>query len=472
MTSYRNNLMRFPMKARILAVLASAVLVACGGGGGGGSAPTTPTVPATPAPTVTLSLAQTKASVGTAVALNWSSTNATSCTGSDGLSGSQLTSGSTSVTPSAGGQVKYTITCTGAGGSAAASATLTVPMPVLATSYLNAKTTNVGPQTMPRSTAFIKDEAITAGHQYGDFFQEGEYSMLAASNVFAGVNGFGSTVAGKIYFFKKINGVWTDRTSDLLADQTGCISPRKVVVADFNGDGKPDAFISCHGIDGNLPPGATSGERPRFIMSRSDGKYDNKLADFSCYCHGATAADFSGKGYADLVIADPVVFGRSVYLTNNQNGTWTDSPEKLPMVVRKTIFSVEFVDANGDGKQDLALLGAAAVQPASWQFPGRVVLNDGTNNFDATKSALMFPVDQFGETEAVDIIVKDSKIYLLKAVYQGTNPIASLYVMSYSVPTMSTVFNAKVAEDKDTLWFTIFGGKVVGAFTSNPYTVD
>jgi hypothetical protein len=190
-----------------------------------------------------------------------------------------------------------------------------------------------------------------------------------------------------------------------------------------------------------------------------------------CYCHGATAADFSGKGYADLVLADPVVLNRAVYL-KNQNGTFVDTPAKLPDTNRKTIWNVEFVDANADGKQDLALLGSNAVQPASWQFPARVILNDGSDSFDGSKSVLSIPVDQFGETEATDIIVKDGKIYLLKAVYLNGAAIASLYVMSYNVPTMTQASNAKVADDKDTLWFTIYNGKVVNEFASNPYTVD
>lgn len=117
------------MKTRILAVLSASVLAACGGGGGGGSS--APVAPSNPAPTVSVTLSQTSAFTNAAVDVSWSSTNATSCTGSDGLSGSLQTSGKQSVSASVAGTVKYTVSCTGAGGTSSAFATLTVNSPTV-----------------------------------------------------------------------------------------------------------------------------------------------------------------------------------------------------------------------------------------------------------------------------------------------------------------------------------------------------
>ena len=76
-----------------------------------------------PAPTATLSANPTSITSGQSSTLTWSSTNATSCTGT-GFTASG-TSGSTTVTPTV--TTTYSITCTGAGGtSPAASATVTV----------------------------------------------------------------------------------------------------------------------------------------------------------------------------------------------------------------------------------------------------------------------------------------------------------------------------------------------------------
>ena len=116
--------MRKNIVSIVAASLLTSVLVACGGGGGGG----------TPAPTVTLNSSSTSVYQGDSVTLTWASTNATSCTASDGWIGSLATSGTSAQTPISVGQVTYTITCTGIGGSAAKIVNLTVaiaPTPII-----------------------------------------------------------------------------------------------------------------------------------------------------------------------------------------------------------------------------------------------------------------------------------------------------------------------------------------------------
>jgi len=104
-------------------------LQACGGGNN-----STPAAP----PTVNISVNPASITVGQSTTLTWSSTLASSCSASDGWSGSQQPMGSATETPTAAGTVTYTLTCTGtaSGGgtyggggsapSASQSATLTV----------------------------------------------------------------------------------------------------------------------------------------------------------------------------------------------------------------------------------------------------------------------------------------------------------------------------------------------------------
>lgn len=462
------------MKSK-LSLLALAFLTACGGGGS--SAPSTPV---TPAPSISITLSAPKIFIGDTVKISWTSSNATTCTGIEGFAGIQPISGTINFTPTVGGQFKYSLRCTGAGGSSDGIQTVMVPIPPQRTSYLNRQNINMAPQKMPVSSTFIKDEAITAGHAYGDFFQDGTLAMVAATNVFAGTNGNGSTVAGRIYFFHSDGkGGWIDQTDKILSanDRAGCISPRKVLVADFNGDKKPDVFVACHGIDGNIPAGFPIGEKPRYLLSQTDGSYKNKQLDLNCYCHGASAADFNGGGFADVVLASPPVLDRVAYLKNNKDGTFSEEINKFPSLYKKSIWGIEFLDADGNGTFDLALNGGIKTGDVLWDYNARIILNSNNNSFNSS-SEILFPLDKEADTGWSDIIIKDNKVAVLK--YYDTSPLEKwpdgsnkkdLYVEILNFPVMSLVSSAKVAPDKDTVWFTLYNGNIMNAFSHNPYSV-
>jgi Subtilase family len=101
------------------------------------------------APTLTLSASSVVA--GKPVTITWSSLTATACTASGDWSGALKASGSQTLTPSAAGTDKYTLTCTNAGGnSVAATATLTVTAaapPAVPSLTLAAKSIAVGAST-------------------------------------------------------------------------------------------------------------------------------------------------------------------------------------------------------------------------------------------------------------------------------------------------------------------------------------
>jgi len=136
-----------------VAGLTAAVVVGCGGGysGGGGSgmgagyggAPM-PTVKFTaPAQPMTVSLGQ-------GVKLTWAASNATSCAaatssamGGD-FTGSQPTSGSVQVAPSAAGSVAYTLTCTGSGGMATATSPVITVKPSILSVLSGVKSVTIG----------------------------------------------------------------------------------------------------------------------------------------------------------------------------------------------------------------------------------------------------------------------------------------------------------------------------------------
>ncbi len=76
------------------------------------------------APTLTFSANPTSVQMGSSSLLTWDSTNATSCTASNGWSGSKAVDGSQSVTPSA--TTMYQLECVGAGGTTTQSVVVNV----------------------------------------------------------------------------------------------------------------------------------------------------------------------------------------------------------------------------------------------------------------------------------------------------------------------------------------------------------
>jgi uncharacterized protein (TIGR03118 family) len=127
-------------RARLLAVMQVAAVLAagCGGGGygdggsgGGGMNP----------PTVSLSAQPTSIVLGAASTLTWSSSSGTTCTASGAWTGAKAAAGTESVTPTATGTQTYTLSCSGGtysgSGSASAALTVTAPSAFSATSLVS-----------------------------------------------------------------------------------------------------------------------------------------------------------------------------------------------------------------------------------------------------------------------------------------------------------------------------------------------
>ena len=101
--------------------------LSCSGAGGTVTDSVTIQVNQPPVPTLNLSASATTIDSGDSATLNWSSSNATSCTASGAWSGSRGTTGNQSVSPSA--DSTYSLSCSGAGGTVTDSVTIQVNQP-------------------------------------------------------------------------------------------------------------------------------------------------------------------------------------------------------------------------------------------------------------------------------------------------------------------------------------------------------
>jgi hypothetical protein len=287
------------------------------------------------------------------------------------------------------------------GSSSSSSSTGSAPLAPIAvqrTSYLNAKNIDVGSSDIPRQNIYL------AAYAYADFFQDGSESLITIEqrHCIPGLCQAGMTpaptyadaVPSQIYFYHRENGVWVDRTSKLLADSSTCVEARKAAVADLNGDGKPDVVLACTGYDASPFPG----ENPRVLLSQPDGAYKSTtLTNIQGFVHSVAAIDTTGSGYADLVFSGIGPFGngniqRPVYYTNNHDGTFS-ATTKLDSSVLDSVYTIEPIDLNGDGKYDLVFSGTESssnVDPTVAQSMQSVIYyNDGSYNFGPSSKHLL-----------------------------------------------------------------------------------
>ena len=128
--------MRVSNWGKVTSGLFVSVLAGCGGGHGGGGYGGSPM---NPAPTVSFSQPAAAATInyGQSLTVTWTSAYTTSCTATTSsaaggaFTGTQMTSGSMTVVPTAAGNYTYTLSCTGTGGTKSASASVTVTTNIL-----------------------------------------------------------------------------------------------------------------------------------------------------------------------------------------------------------------------------------------------------------------------------------------------------------------------------------------------------
>jgi len=147
---------------------------------------------------------------------------------------------------------------------------------------------------------------------------------------------------------------------------TKAINPKAVLLEDFNGDGRLDAFIADHGMDKEPMPGAQN----TLVLSTPEGKLrdaTDQLPQQSDYTHSASAGDIDGDGDIDIFLGNmfeattraALPYDSPHFLINDGQGNFVADFGRIPRqridAEVNWIPTVFLFDANADGYSDLIL---------------------------------------------------------------------------------------------------------------------
>jgi len=162
----------------------------------------------------------------------------------------------------------------------------------------------------------------------------------------------------------------------------GTSAPKALLVADFNGDGKPDILTDTY--DGN-----TGGGSIWILLGRGDGTFEPPLMiQGSGAFNDCATGDFNGDGAMDMATTNAQAGTVNVYVGNGRGGF--ASP--VQYIAGKGPVFIVTADLNADGKLDLVV---ANVDPGG---DLTVLLGNGDGTFQAAVHYAMEPggVPNFG----------------------------------------------------------------------------
>lgn len=282
---------------------------------------------------------------------------------------------------------------------------------------------SVGPLALP--TEVISGNAVA----YADFFGDGGYSLVTHTLDYIAAD-WSLTRFGQIKFYKAVGGAWQEQTASILADSRGCLHPRKAIVSDFNGDGRPDVFFACHGYDRDPFPG----ESPRILLSQPDGDYVNReLSTLKGFFHAASAADINGDGHADILLVNNFDPSAAFFLIGAGDGSFTRDNTRFPASVQgKGYFTAELIDVDNSGRHAAFLAGHE--QQQQYNAPATLFRNDGSGNFREDGKVQIPAANGYGFV--TDAVFANGAFYVARTIDLESNFYGGAAIQKIAYPSL------------------------------------
>ncbi len=224
------------------------------------------------------------------------------------------------------------------------------------TSYARFKAASnpwVGTEPAPEGYRSGKPSNMTYARGYGDFDGDGTQDIVIC------VGFLEKRQWRPEIYLGDGKGRYKKADSKVLADAgPGATWPRKLLVADFNGDGRDDFLVISTGWDAAPWPG----DFPHLYLSGPDGKlrFQKGYESIVGFFHGGASGDLDGDGDIDVLLANGGARGpdgnprQPCILINDGKGSFTVDRTGIPgSLVDLPFFSAELVDVDEDGRLDL-----------------------------------------------------------------------------------------------------------------------
>jgi hypothetical protein len=226
------------------------------------------------------------------------------------------------------------------------------------------------------------------GVGYGDFNGDGIPDVVFAP--------LGNNMAGTpiVIALGQPGGSYIDGTTQVMEGEIPApVQARKIIVADFNGDGRPDVFLDDTGWD--APP--FPGNHNWLLLSDGAGHllYQSALTttDLVGFHHSTAAGDIDHSGHIDIfVTGGPVNPNPCPYfLLNDGQGHFTVDTTRVPLSLAAghlSLFTCELIDVDYDNNLDLVVGGSEYPQPGGG-IPTEIFWGNGTGFYsDPNKTVL------------------------------------------------------------------------------------